>query len=220
MPARCLLYYITDRKSLPGDEAARRRSLIAKIAEAARAGVEYIQLREKDLCARELEHLAKEALLAVRSESQTTSLLVNSRLDVALAMGADGVHLRSDDVSAGTVHSLLGKSKVHGTRPFLIAVSCHDGTQVKTAALEGASFVVFGPVFEKTGAPPATATGLVKLQEACRSKVPVLALGGVTLENAPACLAAGASGVAGIRLFQDHAVAGIVENLRRLTRGR
>jgi thiamine-phosphate pyrophosphorylase len=219
MHARCLLYYITDRKSFPGDEAARRRRLIAKIAEAARAGVDYIQLREKDLCARELEHLAAEALAAVRSKSPTASLLVNSRLDVALAVGADGVHLRSDDVSAGTVRSLLDRSKVRVKRPFMIGVSCHDEAQVKTAAAEGASFVVFGPVFEKTGVPAATPTGLVKLQEVCRNNVPVLALGGVTLGNAPACLAAGASGIAAIRLFQDGEVAGIVEDLRRLTRG-
>ena len=98
MADRCLLYYITDRSQFRGDERARRRDLLAKVAEGARAGVDYIQLREKDLSTRELEMLAREVVAIVRENSSLTRLLINSRTDVALAAGADGVHLRADDV--------------------------------------------------------------------------------------------------------------------------
>src|ERR1035441_2435538 len=110
MADRCLLYYITDRSQFPGDESSRHRMLLDKIAEAARAGVEYIQLREKDLRARQLEPLALEAahvIKQLRTDNRIgrTRLLVNSRTDVALAAGADGVHLRSDDIPASHVRS-------------------------------------------------------------------------------------------------------------------
>src|ERR1700726_4132726 len=106
MADRCLLYYITDRSQFRGDEHARRHALLAKVAEAARAGVDYIQLREKDLSTRELESLAREVVSIVHESSQLraenrelrTALLINSRTDVALAVQADGVHLRSNDV--------------------------------------------------------------------------------------------------------------------------
>src|SRR5213595_110766 len=95
-----LLYYITDRMQFPGDESSRRKQLLAKIAEAARCGVDFIQLREKDLSTRELELLAREAICVVRENSQSnTQLLINSRTDIALAVGLNGVHLRSDDIS-------------------------------------------------------------------------------------------------------------------------
>src|SRR5208282_6084090 len=98
MADRCLLYYITDRSQFRGDECARRRDLLGKVAEAARACVDYIQLREKDLSTRELELLAREVVAIVRENSSLTRLLINSRTDVALAAAADGVHLRADDV--------------------------------------------------------------------------------------------------------------------------
>ena len=214
MTARCLLYYITDRNGFSGDAATRRRTLIAKITEAARAGVDYIQLREKDLCARELQGLAADALAAIRSESQATRLLVNSRLDVALAEAADGVHLRSDDISPSDVRSVMSRSEMTAADRFLIGISCHSEAEVRNAAEEGASFAVFGPVFEKVASVEAMPMGLLKLKDACRHEIPVLALGGVTVKNASACLEAGASGVAGIRLFQDHEVAKVIERLR------
>src|SRR3977135_2660699 len=119
MADRCLLYYITDRSQFRGDECARRRAFLAKVAEAACAGVDYIQLREKDLSTRELEMLAQEALTAVRNStplrtenrelrtSLRTRLLINSRTDVALAAGADGVHLRADDLSPREMRAVL-----------------------------------------------------------------------------------------------------------------
>src|SRR5450755_169862 len=130
MANHCLLYYITDRSQFRGDESARRGALLAKIAEAARAGVDYIQLRERDLSARELETLARDALTVVRHSSALrtenpeprTRLLVNSRTDVALATGADGVHLRSNDVVAHEVRQVLEVAdRPRESDPFLVA---------------------------------------------------------------------------------------------------
>src|SRR4030081_1752173 len=151
MTHRCLLYYITDRSQFRGDESFRRRALLAKIAEAARAGVDYIQLREKDLNTRELETLAREVVEFVRENSPSTRLLINSRTDVALAAGADGVHLRADDVAAHEVRQVL---EVSAHRPlttdhFLVAASCHTAADVFRAESEAADFAVFAPVFEK-----------------------------------------------------------------------
>src|SRR5438105_2122216 len=116
MANRCLLYYITDRNQFRGDERARRHALLAKVADAARTGVDYIQLREKDLSTIELETLAREVAELVRENSPSTRLLINSRTDVALAAEADGVHLRADDVSPREVRQVLALS-VHRPLP-------------------------------------------------------------------------------------------------------
>jgi len=94
---------------------------------------------------------------------------------------------------------------------LIIGVSCHTVDEVAQTAASPATFAVFGPVFGKNGASP---TGLAALREACRHKIPVLALGGVTLENADSCLQAGAAGIAAIRLFQDNKISEIVRELR------
>lgn len=213
-----MLYYITDRSQLPGDESARRRTLLQKIAEAACSGVDFIQLREKDLSARELEALAHAAVRAVRENSRHTRILINSRTDVALACGADGVHLRSEDSAPGDVrivwsHARAARGQRSGSAPCM-AVSCHSPKEVADARAQGVDFVVFAPVFEKKDLANARPAGIGVLQEACRNQVPVLALGGITVENARLCTGAGAAGVAGIRLFQQHEVAEIVRQLR------
>jgi thiamine-phosphate pyrophosphorylase len=215
MADRCLLYYITDRSQFPGDEGARRHALLAKAAEAARAGVDYIQLREKDLSARELETLARQVAAAVRDNSPSTRLLINSRMDVALAAGADGVHLRADDVAPHEVRQVLEVSahRPQDTDHFLVAASCHTGADVILAESEAADFAVLAPVFEKKHVQPA---GIAALHEACRTKIPVLALGGVNLENAASCLKAGAAGIAAIRLFQENKIEDVVRALRAL----
>jgi thiamine-phosphate pyrophosphorylase len=215
MADRCLLYYITDRSQFHGDEHARRHGLLTKVAEAARAGVDYIQLREKDLSARKLETLAREVAAAVRENSPSTRLLINSRTDVALAAGADGVHLRADDVAPHEVCQVL---EVSAHRPlttdrFLVAASCHTAADVFHSESEAADFAVFAPVFEKKHVQPA---GIAALREACRAKIPVLALGGVNLENAASCLNAGAAGIAAIRLFQENEIEDVVRALRAL----
>jgi len=228
MADRCLLYYITDRTQFPGDEAARCRAVLDKIAEAARCGVDYIQLREKDLSARELEALAGQAVsiirqsqqLETRNKKRETRLLLNSRTDVALAAGADGVHLRSDDISAEEVRSIwmqaLARSSQPEARSPLIAVSCHTKADVLRAESEGADFAVFAPVFEKKDNLSARPAGLEGLRDACQGKVPVVALGGVTLKNAAACVDAGAAGIAAIRLFQENRIEEVVRALRNL----
>ena len=219
MAEGCLLYYITDRTAFPGDEFARRQRLLEKISEATRAGVDYIQLREKDLPSRELESLAREASariakLSAENRALRTALLINSRTDVALAAGADGVHLRSDDISPEEVRSIWMKSRAISTRDPVIAVSCHTPVEVARAAQNGATFAVFGAVFEKKDVPTIPGSGLVFLKQACQEKIPVLALGGVTLKNVRACLGTGAAGVAAIRLFQENDVAEVVQFLR------
>ena len=230
------LYYITDRRQFPGSVAEQRAVLLEKIAEAARCGVEYIQLREKDLSVRELLRLAQEALDRVREVAplavgESTRLLINSRVDVALSSGAHGVHLRSDDISAADARVIYERSGARH-RPmasdhFFIAVSCHTASGVRRAASEGADLAVFAPVFEKGGQPGA---GLEALRAACREaatvsspepsptvKLPVLALGGVTLQNARDCMEAGAAGIAAIRLFQENNVEEVVTQLRGMT---
>jgi thiamine-phosphate pyrophosphorylase len=210
-----LLFYITDRRQFSGDENARQRALLAKIAEATRCGVDVIQLREKDLSTRELEVLTRAALRVIgeNSAQPVTHLIINSRSDVAIACGADGVHLRSDDISPSDVRKIWARGG-HSVRP-LISVSCHSQADVARAADEGADFAVFAPVFEKKDTPQNRAAGVDGLRQACGQKIPVLALGGVTLNNARACIDAGAAGIAAIRLFQQNDIAEVVRTLRR-----
>jgi thiamine-phosphate pyrophosphorylase len=220
-----LLYYITDRLQFPGDEAARRSRLLEKIAEAIRCGVDYIQLREKDLSARQLEVLAREVMTIVQdlrtgNNQLRTGLLMNSRTDIAIACRAHGVHLRSDDISLAEVREIWAKCEASATsassgqalsRPT-VGVSCHTPGEVADAAAKDADFVVFGPIFEKARSRP---TGLEPLRKACQQKIPVLALGGISVENAEACIQAGAAGIAAIRLFQENDVDKVIAALRR-----
>jgi thiamine-phosphate diphosphorylase len=226
-----LLYYITDAQQFSPDTAPAHSRLLDNIAEAARCGIDYIQIRERHLSARDLEKLALRALDAVRRSGTSTKLLINSRLDVAIATGADGVHLRANrdsELSASEARTIFHKAGV--TKP-IIAASCHTLEDIYSAEAHGADFVVFGPVFGKVFARPGAHTealpgvGLDELRRACRreaaasSRMPVLALGGVTLANAQSCLDNGAAGIAAIRLFQPaklHDLGGIVEILRKL----
>jgi len=215
-----LLFYITDRTQFLGDENARQRALLAKIAEATRCGVELIQLREKDLCARELEALTRAAVRVVRENLPTrtenreprTRLLINSRSDVAIACGADGVHLRSDDISPSEVRKIWERAE--HPEGALISVSCHSAAEVARASSAGADYAVFAPVFGKKDVPRTIPAGLDGLREACRQKIPVFALGGITLGNAGACIDTSAAGIAAIRLFQENDITEVVRQLR------
>jgi thiamine-phosphate pyrophosphorylase len=211
-----ILCCITDRMQFAGDEAQRERLLLAKIAECAAAGVDYVQVREKDLSARRLETLVSKAVAAIPAGAKTR-LLVNSRIDVALACGAQGVHLPAGSLAASEVRSIWSRAS---STPPVIGVSTHSPAEVASAESHGADFAVFGPVFEKSG--QLNPAGLEELRAACQrpaiagSPMPVLALGGVTLENARLCLQAGAAGIAAIRLFQENDVAAVVKTLRAL----
>ena len=223
----CQLYYITDRKGFPGDEPSRQRQLLLKIAEATAAGVNYIQLREKDLPARDIERLASQAVKVVqqaqlepRNPKLETKLLINSRTDIALAVAADGLHLRSDDISPAEVRAIqsaASRNSKQETRNLIVGVSCHSMEEVRRTAQDGASFAVLAPIFGKQidgeDAPQLHAAGLETLKSACQVELPVFALGGVTLENARACLNAGAAGIAAIRLFQENDIQEIIRQL-------
>jgi thiamine-phosphate pyrophosphorylase len=227
MPETPLLYYITDRTAFSGDDHSRRIRLLEKIAEAATQRVDYIQLRERDLSTRDLESLAREAMRILRqlraeNGKLRTALLINSRTDVAIATAANGVHLRANDVSPQEVKAAWLGSCGAGApareiqpRIPLIAVSCHSPQEVAQAGANQATLAVFAPVFEKKDTQP---TGLEALRQACRAKIPVLALGGVTLQNAHSCLQAGAAGIAAIRLFQENDIAAVVPRLRGKSR--
>lgn len=217
-----LLYYITDRKSFGGTDGQQREALLRRIADAARAGVDYIQLREKDLPARELERLGRQAVSLVRNNSATAKLLINSRADVALAVGADGVHLPAVELAASEVRAVW--SRCRASEAF-IGVSAHTAQDILCAHAQGSDLAVLAPIFEKveTGA---LGIGLEALRATCTEselasnvsgrRLAVFALGGVTLSNARACVEAGATGVAGIRLFQQGNLFETVQQLRNL----
>jgi thiamine-phosphate pyrophosphorylase len=212
-----VLYYITDRTQFAGEEQSRRRQLLAKIAEAARAAIDFIQLREKDLSPRDVEQLAREALATISENSRgPTKLLINSRSDIALAIGADGVHLRSDDFPPSAARAIATTVLARDPKPrsWTVGVSCHSEEDVSRAASDHADYVVFAPVFQKKGVPQAKPAGFDNLQRASQYRIPVFALGGVTMDNAASCLRAGAAGIAGIRLFQNNDITEVVRRIR------
>jgi thiamine-phosphate pyrophosphorylase len=187
--------------SPPGDPASPGSHLLHdSIRRAVAAGAEWIQIREKDLDARALVELARFAVAETRAGS--VRVLVNDRMDVALAAGAAGVHLGENSLPLETVASWRRSA---GRLDFLIGVSCHSLESARAAESGGADYIFFGPVFATPskaafGAPQ----GMERLRAVCASiRIPVLAIGGVNAENARACIAAGAAGIAAIRLFQD-----------------
>jgi thiamine-phosphate pyrophosphorylase len=192
-----LRYAITSGKGL-GDANVSQARLWAF------EGVDYVQLREKEMEAGELVRVARAMVAIFRGEDARTKLLVNGRADVAVAAGADGVHLtsRPGELTAGQVRRVFAAA---GRGDPVVSASCHTLEDVRRAMRGGVDLVLFGPVFEKreAGRVVVTGVGLEALQEACELArgTPVLALGGVTKANTMLCWEAGAAGVAGIRLF-------------------
>jgi len=219
-----LLCYVTDRHSQAATESGdSQAALLLRIETAAAAGVDWIQIREKDLSGRDCALLTRDALQrAAKSEAGNaarTRIFVNDRLDVALSENADGVHLGEKSLPVAEAKRLLAD---RGERnDFVIGVSCHSLEAARSAARDGADYLFFGPVFATPskaafGAPQ----GVERLATVCRAvSIPVLGIGGITLENASACFAAGASGIAAIRLFQDtQDISSLVQSLRNLAR--
>ncbi|MFZ5929213.1 MAG: thiamine phosphate synthase [Acidobacteriota bacterium] len=181
--------HISDRRAAGGTGA-----LLALIERNGRAGVDWIQIREKDLDGRPLALLVEEAL----RRCGRAKIIVNSRADVALACGAAGLHLPADSPPPSAWRPICPPG-------FLIGVSCHTVEELVEAERNGADYALFAPVFRPLSKEDSRAPhGLEGLRRACASvRIPVLALGGITARNASSCLDAGAAGVAGITLFQS-----------------
>jgi len=209
-PRAPILCYVTDRRSLdlPAAQDDLQR-FVHKVEAVASAGVDWIQIREKDLSARDLTWLTRQILSFVRRGHDPTDtnhrsrIIVNDRLDVALAERADGVHLAENSVPVTDTKRLAAMRGV--SDDFLVGVSCHSLEAAKLAEREGADYLFFGPIFAtpakvRFGEPQ----GLEQLAVVCDSvSVPLVAIGGITLDTASACVAAGAAGIAAIRLFQE-----------------
>jgi thiamine-phosphate pyrophosphorylase len=217
-----ILCYVTDRHILTRVEPADAlETLLRIISSAAAAGIDWIQIREKDLSGRDCASLTREALKRAAAPSalgaNSPRIFVNDRLDVALAERAGGVHLGEKSLAIQEAKRLADSRGRGGN--FLIGVSTHSLGEARSAARDGADYIFFGPVFATPSkafyGPP---QGLERLAEVCRAfSIPVLAIGGITLENAPSCLSAGAAGIAAIRLFQDAPdLKSVVQTVRKL----
>lgn len=191
---RPLLCLVTSRRrAAPGATsfAEEQRALVAQIAAAAEAGVDLIQVREPDLEARDLCALVGECVIVTRGSA--SRVVVNDRADVALASGADGVHLRASGPPVERVRAL-------GPGGWLVGRSAHSREELGLAAT--ADYIIFGTVFATDSKPGVAGQGAAALAAAVgRVKVPVLAIGGLTLDRAETCARAGAAGVAAISLF-------------------
>jgi thiamine-phosphate pyrophosphorylase len=201
-----LLNLITDRLALRhSPDWPDYGPQLELIREAAAEGIDLVQVREPDLTAKRLEEFVRAVVAATRPYA--ARVLVNDRLDVALATGADGVHLKTSSIPTIDARRISSDG-------FLIAVSTHSLAEAQTAAAEGADFIVAGPLYETPSkrryGPP---LGLERFEEICSGvEIPVLAIGGMTLDNCREALDHGASGIAAIRLFQEDVPA----RLRRL----
>jgi thiamine-phosphate pyrophosphorylase len=207
-----LLCYVTDRRSLRAANSADSiEALTRRIAEVAAAGVDWVQIREKDLTAREQALLTRKSMEIVATSSAKSSrnlrVLVNDRLDVAIVERAGGVHLGEHSLPVAEAKRLVesAQRKLAVDASFLIGVSCHSLQSAQAAERDGADYILFGPVFatpSKEMFGPPQGTDLLK--QVCHAiSVPVLAIGGLTTDNANSCLQAGAAGLAAIRLFQN-----------------
>jgi thiamine-phosphate diphosphorylase len=196
MLPRPLICLVTDRRRLAErlglhpDSTETARHLIALVELAAAADIPMVQVRENDLPGRTLADLVRQFLAVVRKSS--TRIIVNDRLDVALATGAPGVHLKERAVAVSRVRALAPPG-------FLVGESVHEPEQ---AADSLADYVLFGTVFPTRSKPPDwRIAGLTGLCQAAQSRVPVVAIGGIDRRRLVAVARTGAAGIAGVDLF-------------------
>jgi thiazole tautomerase (transcriptional regulator TenI) len=199
---------ITDRRRFAGGEDA----LVQRVAAAAKAGVHLVQVRERDMEARDLARLVGRCVAAVHSTR--TRILVNDRLDVALTAGAHGVHLRGDSMATSRARSLAPIG-------FLIGRSVHTVTEAVTAHVdEGVDYLLFGAVFATTSKPGQPPAGVQALADVVRATpVPVLAIGGITSETVSQLKGTGCAGFAAIGWFATEDETSLSERINRVTWG-
>lgn len=179
------MYLVTDRQATGG------RPQLDCVEAALRGGVSAVQLREKNLPAAALVELA--GALRELTARHGAALLINDRVDVAMAVDADGVHMPASSFAIGDARRLLGADK-------LVAVSTHDPAEVAEAAAQGADFAVFGPVYDTPSKRPyGEPLGLESLARAALAAIPVIAIGGITSDRVAEVRSAGAAGAAAIR---------------------
>lgn len=211
-----ILYLITRGVSTDATtpDATKFENIFRQISAAVDAGIDLVQIREKQMTARALFDLTERAFALTRGTN--TRILVNDRADIAAGAGAHGVHLTTQSIEADIIREVFGKD-------FVMGASTHTLAEATAARAARADFVVFGPIFETPSkrqyGPP---LGLDKLREVTRALegFPVLALGGITIDNAKDCFAAGAAGIAGINLFSDSdSLNRVAAELRGLVKG-
>jgi thiamine-phosphate pyrophosphorylase len=207
-----ILYLITRGATTEATTAGspEYKEIVEQVSAAITAGIDLIQIREKRMTARILFELTRQSVELVRGTA--TRVLVNDRADIAAGAGADGVHLTTRSIEAATIRRIFGND-------FVIGVSTHSVDEAQSAREAGADFIVFGPMFDTSskreyGAP----VGVADLSKVTGElgDFPVLALGGITMDNFALCLNAGAHGVAGISLFsQPQAFASIAAQMKK-----
>lgn len=193
-PASPFRILITSGLADPSNFSIQRTEIVNTVELALAAGIEIVQIREKDLPARHLFELVREA--AAITAGSSTILLVNERFDIALAAGADGVHLTSTSMPADRVRESVPSE-------FIIGASTHSSAAVAAAKDAGADYAMLGPVFETPG--KRSPIGLTEFERVCRSVLPfpVIGVGGIDESNEGRVIAAGAAGVAAIRYLND-----------------
>jgi thiamine-phosphate pyrophosphorylase len=210
-----ILYLITRGATVEATtpESEEFRNILQQVSAAVTAGIQLIQIREKQLTTRVLFELTARVVAIARGSS--TRVLVNDRADIAASAGADGVHLTTRSLTPDVIRKTFGAN-------FLIGASTHSLTEAQAACREGADFAVFGPIFpspskEKYG-PPLSVGQLI--EATCElAPFPLIALGGISIENVNECLSAGAYGIAGITLFgEPNTLAKTVETIRGLAK--
>jgi len=194
--------------------------LVDQIRAAILAGADWVQVREKDLTARALLNLVQRAADIASECGAGVRVVVNDRIDVALAAGALGVHLGHESIPAKDV--VRWRRSGNAPADFCVGVSCHSLEEARQAEQDGASYVFFGPIFETPSKIPfGRPQGIEKLGEVCRGAgMPVIAIGGVNEKNSIDCMRAGAAGIAAIRLFQEARTAsGLAAAIHRIRNG-